>query len=609
MDLAGVSAARPGRPLFDDLSVTVSDGDRLGVVGINGTGKSTLLRLLAGVDTPERGVARRGRGTRVGFLDQRPDLPAGTVRVAAGGTTGAGGRLVAGAGGDAGQDWEIDATLDRLGMTALAGADVAELSGGQAKRVALARILVQPSELLILDEPTNHLDLTAITWLEDRLAAHRGGLVLVTHDRHLLDRLTTRMLELDRGSAYVHEGGYASYLEARAEREERSASGEAVRRNLARREAAWLRRGAPARSRKPQARVAAAEALIAARADEPARRDDLDLHFGTPRLGNKVIEVEGASAGYHTDGPVVLDGVTLSLDRRDRLGVVGPNGAGKTTLLDLLAGRRQPSTGRVDRGPTVVMGVYDQHGADLDPEARVREVVAGPARVPGTPEDGVLMERFWFTGDLPWARVATLSGGERRRLQLLSVLAARPNVLLLDEPTNDLDLDSLRALEEFLEDWPGALVAVSHDRAFLERATEHLVAVGFDGRVGEVAGGLVGWLAASEGTVPKGVPGSPPGGSGGAPRGSSDPAQPAGSRGQAGSRSRSASTISFRLREIEKSISRLERQRDRLSAEMSLASNHLEMARAGAALAEVQGQLELLEEEWLGLAGEAEAGR
>lgn len=629
VDVAGVSAVRPGRPLFEDLSVTVSDGDRLGVVGINGTGKSTLLRLLAGVDQPESGVVRKGRGARVGFLDQRAALPAGTVRAAvSAGAAGSG----AGTGAVGGGDWEVDAVLDRLGMAALADADVSQLSGGQAKRVALARVLVQPAELLILDEPTNHLDLAAITWLEDRLAGHRGGLVLVTHDRHLLDRLTTRMLELDRGSAYVHEGGYASYLDARAERDERAATGEAVRRNLARREAAWLRRGAPARTRKPQARIAAAEALLAARPAEPARRGDLDLHFGTPRLGDKVIEVEHASAGYDPDGPLVLKDVTLSLDRRDRLGVVGPNGAGKTTLLDVLAGRRPPASGRVERGPTVVMGVYDQHGADLDPSARVRDVVAGPARVPGTPEDNLLMERFWFTGDLPWARVATLSGGERRRLQLLSVLAARPNVLFLDEPTNDLDLDTLRVLEEFLEDWPGALVAVSHDRAFLERATEHVVAVGADGGVQEVAGGLAGWLAASGvpvaadragggrtpsvagGGAPPRAAGSParaagsPARSGGSPAGAAGAGSRSGAAG-GGSGGRSASTLSFRLRETEKLIGRLERQRDRLAEEMAAAGDHVEMARVGSALAEIQGQLDDAEEEWLALAGEAEAGR
>ena len=244
VDLERVTARRPDRPLFESLSLTISTGDRIGVVGVNGTGKTTLLRVLAGAGEPESGTVRRGRGVRVGFLDQRPVLPPGTVRSAVG------------------IGWEAAEILERLGMGGLADADVATLSGGQGKRVALARVLVAESDLLILDEPTNHLDIDAITWLEARLARFRGGLVLVTHDRHVLDRVTTRMLELDRGRGYIHDGGYISFLDARAERVERDAGAEAVRRNLARAELAWLRRGAPARTRKPKARIAAATAIV-----------------------------------------------------------------------------------------------------------------------------------------------------------------------------------------------------------------------------------------------------------------------------------------------------------------------------------------------------------
>ncbi len=571
--MAGVSASRPGRPLFDELSVTISDGDRLGVVGINGTGKSTLLRLLAGVDPPETGLVRRGRGTRVGYLGQRPELPAGTVRAAVG------------------EGWEASAALERLGMGPLADSDVATLSGGQAKRVALAAALVHPVELLILDEPTNHLDLGAITWLEGRLATHAGGLVLVTHDRHMLDRVTTRMLELDRGRAYVHEGGYSSYLEAKAARDELAAAGEMVRRNLARRELAWLRQGAPARTRKPQARMVAAEALVAARPEGPARRDELELDLGTPRLGDKVVELDGASVGYGSG--LVLRDVSLVLDPRERLGVVGPNGAGKSTLLELVAGRLAPEVGVVEHGPTVIVGVYDQLGVTLDPEARVRDVVAGPNRVAGAPEDVSLMERFWFGGDLPWARVGTLSGGERRRLQLLVVLAGRPNVLLLDEPTNDLDLDTLRALEDYLDDWPGALVAVSHDRAFLERATERIVAVGGAGRVEAVPGGLAAWMAASEVRIA--------GSSRGAKRMRSPQPFPAGPKG------RSAGTLGRAMRDAERNVARLEGERNRLETLMNEAAGHVELGRIGAELAAVQESLVEAEERWLSLAEEAEA--
>ncbi len=568
--MAGVSASRPGRALFSELSVTISDGDRLGVVGINGTGKSTLLRLLAGVEHPETGVVRQARRARVAFLEQRPELSPGTVQQAVG------------------EGWEVEAILDRLGMGALGGADVSTLSGGQAKRVALARVLLQPAELLVLDEPTNHLDLPAVAWLEARLGAHTGGLVLVSHDRHLLDRVTTRMLELDRGNTYVHEGGYSSYLEATSERDTQAAGREAVRRNLARREVAWLRRGAPARTRKPQARIAAAEALLATRPPSPARRGELDLYFGTPRLGDKVIETEGASAGYEPSRMVLSD-VTLALDPRERLGVVGPNGAGKSTLLELLAGRLATQAGRVEHGPTVIVGLYDQQGAELDPTARVRDVVAGPTRVPGTPEDAILMERFWFDGDLAWARVATLSGGERRRLQLLVVLAARPNVMFLDEPTNDLDLDTLRALEDYLEEWPGALVAVSHDRAFLERATERIVSVDPAGRVAAVPGGLAGWLAST--SAPRTS----------APR-TSAPAESASPPAS----TPSPSTLGRRMREVERQVRRLEAERDRLEGALGDAAGHVELARVGAELADVLSVLHRAEEDWLELASQAE---
>jgi len=292
-DLQRVTSRRSDRVLFEGLSLTISDGDRVGVVGINGTGKSTLLRVAAGADDPEEGRVVRGRGAIVGFLEQEPRLGRGRARD----TVGSG--------------WEADAVLDRLGMGNAADAEVHRLSGGQAKRVALASVLVHPVDLLVLDEPTNHLDLSAIEWLEHRLLDRRGALLLVSHDRHLLERVTTRMVELDRGRAYVHVGGYDSYLAARAEREERAATSEATRRNLARRELAWLRRGAPARTRKPQARIDSANALVSARAEAPARASSLDIRSLTPRLGDKVVECRGVDYGYDAAGPLVLRGVDL----------------------------------------------------------------------------------------------------------------------------------------------------------------------------------------------------------------------------------------------------------------------------------------------------------
>jgi ABC transport system ATP-binding/permease protein len=607
VDLEHVSARRPDRPLFEDLSLTVSDGDRVGVVGINGTGKSTLLRLIAGVDEPEEGRIRRGRGSSVDWLDQDPRLPAGTVTQAVG------------------EGWEVAAILERLGMGPLAAADVATLSGGQSKRVALARVLVGDADLLVLDEPTNHLDLAAVAWLERRLANFSGAVVMVSHDRHLLDRVTNRMVELDRGRRYVHEGGYASYLEARAEREERAAAAEATRRNLARRELAWLRRGAPARTRKSQARIDSARSIIDGRPQAAARAGELDLSFaGIPRLGDKVVELRDAGFA-HPEGPPVLSGAHLALDPAERLGVVGANGTGKSTLLDLIAGRRAPTSGAVTRGQTVVLGYYDQKGADLDESARVRDLVAGPSRVPGTPEDNRLMERLLFTAELQFARVGTLSGGERRRLQLLLVLADRPNVLLLDEPTNDLDLDTLRVLEDFLEDWPGALVTVSHDRTFLDRTTERIVALDGTGRVVAVPGGLSAWVAAAEaaeggrgslvGGAGAAVPTAAPGSAGRAASGSGRrPASRSGDRSHQGDKAsggspprRSASTLGYQMRELDKELSRLGRQRDRLNDALHSATDHLELARLGTELADVQDSLTTAEERWLALAEEAES--
>jgi ATP-binding cassette subfamily F protein uup len=580
VDLENVAVRIADRTLFEDLSLTVTDGDRLGVVGINGSGKSTLLRVLAGLAAPDDGQVRHGRGVRTGYLEQDPDLPPGTVGAAVG------------------QGWEAEAALDRLGMGTARELDVLDLSGGQAKRVALASVLARQHELLVLDEPTNHLDLPAIAWLEQWLLDFRGGLILVTHDRHLLDRVTTRMVELDRGHEYVHEGGYSAYLAASVEREEQAAADEASRRNLAKRELAWLRRGAPARTRKPRARIEAAKQLIAGRAEAPARSADLNLLFGTPRLGDKVIECAAVEYRYEGARAPVVSAVDLLLDPEERLGIVGANGSGKSTLLDLLSGRRRPTSGRIDVGPTVAIGYYDQKGIDLDPSARVRDLVAGPTRAPGAPEDVVLMERFWFAGALQHAQAGTLSGGERRRLQLLLVLAARPNVLLLDEPTNDLDLDTLRILEDFLEDWPGALVVVSHDRTFLDRTTLRLMAVG-GGTLAGIAGGLDAWVARASESVSDTR----------RPAANGQARRPADLRASA-PRARSSSTLGRELREAEKDMARLARQRDELHEAMAASGDdYVELARLGQALAELQATLTESENRWLVLAEEAEAAK
>ena len=599
VDLETVTMSRPGRPLFTDLSFTVSTGDRIGIVGLNGCGKSTLLSVLIGEQEPEQGAVRRGRGVRIASLPQRPILPDGTVLAAVEAA--------------AEQDWEAAAVLDHLGMTPLLDADTSRLSGGQAKRVALARALVAESDLLVLDEPTNHLDIDAIAWLEERLAQYRGGLVMVTHDRHVLDRVTTKVLEIDRGRGYIHDGGYDAYLEGRAGREDRAANDEATRRNLAKKELAWLRRGAPARTSKPKARIEAATSIVETRAEPAARNGIPDLWFGTPRLGDRVVELEGVAFGHDANTPL-FTGVDLALDPRERLGLVGPNGVGKSTLLDLIAGRHQPLSGTVEQGSTVRIGYYDQVGVTLDPKQRVRDAVTGGHRVPDW-QDAALLESFWFDADAQWAPIELLSGGERRRLQLLLVLAAKPNVLLLDEPTNDLDIDTLRVLEEFLDDWPGALIVVSHDRAFLERTVADVMVMDGVARPGRRPGGYARWederranrvrgratATPSRPTAPahRAAPKSPP------------KSTPKSAQKTAPAAPRSASTLRHLIKEADKSIARLTKRRDVLEVELAERANtasHLELAELGEQFATVSAELATTEEAWLALAEEAERG-
>ncbi len=584
IDAERLAASRPNRPLFADVSVTISDGDRLGVVGLNGCGKSTLLRILAGALQPEAGEVRWGRGARVGFLPQNPVLPSGSVRAAVG------------------AGWQGEAMLDRLGMALLLDASTNELSGGEAKRTALAGLLAGEHEVLILDEPTNHLDLDAIQFLEEWLAAFRGGLVLVTHDRHVLDNVTTKVLELDRGKAYLHVptgwhagSGYAAYLAGRAEREERAEVAEQVRKNLATRELAWLRRGAPARTAKPKARIATATALVEGRAQAAAREGELGLAMGSKRLGTKGIEVIDASFAWPDDGHpednMVIEPCSLTFEPGDRVGVVGGNGTGKSTLLDLIAGRLTPTTGRVERGATVQIGYYDQLGRDLDLTQRVREAVAGDKGEPSLADVG-LMRRFWFDGDAQFAPIGTLSGGERRRLQLLLTLVPQPNVLLLDEPTNDLDLDTLRALEDFLDDWPGIVVTVSHDRAFLDRVTDELLALDGRGGVRWIRGGVQAWLAQRAAAA------LPP----------SNVVAPDVVKASAATKlpKRSPSTVRRQLSQAERALGAAIAARDQLAVQIDATNTHTELATLGEQLAAAQTRVAAAEEAWLALAGEAE---
>jgi ATP-binding cassette subfamily F protein uup len=578
IDAEGLKASRPGRPLFEDVSITLSTGDRLGVVGLNGCGKSTLFRILSGELRPDAGVVRTGRGARIGVLPQLPVLPEGTVRDAVGG------------------GWQGEAMLDKLGMGDMVEADTRELSGGQLKRVALARLLAGEWDCLILDEPTNHLDLDAIGFLEETLARFPGGLAIVTHDRHVLDRVTNRVLEIDRGHAYLHipagenaGSGYAAYLAARAEREENSATAEQVRKNAAKKELAWLRRGAPARTAKPKARIAAAEALIANKPDGPARQGELGLDLGSKRLGSKGIEMLGVGFTW-PDGHEVLHAFDHALEPGDRLGIVGPNGAGKSTLLDMIAGRLTATVGSIDIGKTVLVGYYDQLGKELDLSKRVRDVVAGDKGSPSV-EDLNLMKRFWFDGDAQFAPLNTLSGGERRRLQLLLTLIEQPNVLLLDEPTNDLDLDTLRALEDYLDDWPGIVVVVSHDRAFIDRTVEEILALDGEGGAALVPGGVATWLQQRSARVS--TPRS-------APNQRSSSTKPAKQKS-----SRSPSTLNRLIANVEKDMTKRTTRQTALYQDIADAGNdHKKLAALGEELAALQTAIESLETQWLELTEE-----
>jgi ABC transport system ATP-binding/permease protein len=598
IDADRVTVKRPDRALFADLSVTISSGERWGVVGINGTGKTTLLRVLAGTQDPEGGTVRRARGVRIGVLDQNPNLGKGTVLDALG------------------DSWEAASVLDRLGIAHLGDTPVKQLSGGQAKRAALARSLVMvpgdhDDDLLILDEPTNHLDLDGIEWLEDRLSRQKGGVVLVSHDRHLLDRVCTRMLELDRGTGFIHQGGYKAFLDGREEREERAATSESVRKNLARRELEWLRRGAPARTSKSKARIVSATALVEGRAQAAARTVSLGLGSATgrtgegqgpsagsqqgsyrnaydatlaPRLGNKVVELFDVGHRYGPDLPWLFRNSELLLEPGARYGIVGANGSGKTTLLEVIAGRIKPAEGTVETGPTVRVGYYSQMGQELDLKQRVREAVAGKVRPVGSPEDKKLMEQFWFDSDAQFAPIGLLSGGERRRLQLLLVLAERPNVLILDEPTNDLDLDTLRAIEDFMEDWPGTVIVVSHDRSFLDRVVEEVLLVE-DGKASVVYGGYAGWRAMRDKKQ-------------GSPKTASKAAAPVVKSG-------SKSTNGLKLRELEKEIAKLERRKTVLEAELVAAgTDHVKLTKVGSELGDVANAISHAEEQWLEFSGD-----
>ncbi|XVV04574.1 ABC-F family ATP-binding cassette domain-containing protein [Actinosynnema sp. CA-248983] len=502
VNLETVSKSFGVRPLLDSVSLGVGVGDRIGVVGLNGGGKTTLLEVLAGIAEPDDGRVSRQRDVRMAVVTQRTELPPdSTVRNA----------VIDPLGFDAEHEWAADARvrniLDGLGITAL-GLDsvVGTMSGGERRRVALAAALVRELDLVVLDEPTNHLDVEGVRWLADHLLARRTALVVVTHDRWFLDTVCTRTWEVVGGRVEQYEGGYADWIFARAERARLADAVEEKRRNLARKELAWLRRGAPARTSKPRYRIEAAEALIS---DVPPPRDNVELlAFAKRRLGRTVLELEDATLTVG-DRTLVRD-LTWRVGPGDRIGIVGVNGSGKTTVLRALAGERELDGGRRIQGQTVKLAHLSQELHDLDGSMRVLEAVEEVARrvVLGKQEMSAsqLAERFGFSSQRQWTPVGDLSGGERRRLQLCRLLMAEPNVLLLDEPTNDLDIDTLQQLEDLLDSWPGTLVVISHDRYLVERVCDQVVALLGDGRLTDLPGGIEEYLRRRDAAVASAAP-------------------------------------------------------------------------------------------------------
>jgi ATP-binding cassette subfamily F protein uup len=490
VNLKSVDKGYGSRSVLRDVTLGISAGDRIGIVGRNGDGKSTLLALISGAEEADAGTVVRSGDLVLGILGQGDELDeAQTIRH----------ELV---GGRADHEWAADARFRSVLDGLLGGVDVtrfpqgldtviAPLSGGERRRIALAKTLLDNPELLLLDEPTNHLDVEGVAWLAQHLAARRGTLLVVTHDRWFLDAVCTATWEVTDGTVHQYEGGYAAYVLARAERGRQASSREDRRQQLMRKELAWLRRGPPARTSKPKFRIEAANALIA---DEPQARDTAELlRFAGRRLGDKVLDAEDIMLSY--DDRPVLRRVTWRLGPGDRVALVGVNGSGKTSLLKVLSGALTPTGGTVDRGQTVRLAVLSQDTAEIGGHLRVLESleeVRGRATLADGVEisAGMLAERFGFRGDRARTLVRDLSGGERRRLQLMRLLMDEPNVLLLDEPTNDLDIDTLTALEDLLDGWPGTLIVVSHDRYFVERVCDDVYALMGDGAIRHLPGGI-----------------------------------------------------------------------------------------------------------------------
>lgn len=494
-----ISKGYSDRQLLDGCSLAVGQGDKIGLIGVNGTGKSTLLKVMAGVDFPDSGTITRSGGVRVAYLPQNPAFAPETTVLQ---------QVMTGVVIDKARakeakvvqqadEYQCKSILTQLGLSDY-DQPIGQLSGGQKRRVALACALAAESEVLILDEPTNHIDSEMVDWLESYLKRYQGAILMVTHDRYFLERVVNRIVELDRGKLYSYPANYSQYLELKAQREEMALATERKRQSLYRKELAWIQRGARARSTKAQFRVDRFEEL-----KKPGYVPDqskLEVSALSSRLGKKIIEIEQISKSF--DGKVLVKDFSYNLLRGDRVGIIGPNGYGKTTLVRMICGLLEPDQGRIVRGETVRIGYFSQEsfaGEDFDPTVKAIDYIRHISQEIQTPEGTLtatqMMEKFLFPADLQYTEIGRLSGGERRRLYLLRVLMEAPNVLVLDEPTNDLDIETLAVLEDYLEQFPGVVIAVSHDRYFLDKLMNHVFVLAGNGEVRHYTGGYADYRA------------------------------------------------------------------------------------------------------------------
>ncbi len=519
LTIENLSKSYGEKVLFSDVNFSITDGDKVGIVGVNGTGKSTFIKVIAGLVPKDGGDIIVGKNTKISYLEQdkvfaaentvlmevfkgtqplmralyayeialaqsrqRPDdlnLQKKIIELT--------GKI------DELNGWQLESDaktiLTKLGIMDFT-AKIKTLSGGQQKRLALATALIQPCDVLLLDEPTNHLDSETITWLEEYLHKLKSALIMVTHDRYFLDSVATKILELDKGKSYVYTGNYSQFLELKAAREEREEASEQKRQNFLRNELKWVRRGAQARSTKQRARLQRYEEVKNQKVD--IDRSKIEIGLAGSRLGRTVIELEDVN--YAVDGKQIIKDFTYTVLRNDRVGILGQNGSGKTTLLNIIAGKLSPTSGKVTIGQTVKIGYFTQKNIDMDERQRAIEYIKEAANYI-TLADGTklsasqLMERFLFPGGLQWALISKLSGGEKRRLYLLRILMSSPNVLLLDEPTNDLDLETMSILEQFIDDFNGAIIFVSHDRFFIDRLADKVFVYQNDGSLRQYSGG------------------------------------------------------------------------------------------------------------------------